>query len=194
VALPNATELDDYTYRVAGCVGEFWTKICRAHLFRSESVSDAELLHDGVSFGKGLQLVNILRDVANDLRIGRCYLPADALARRGLRPVDLLNPASEERLRPLYDELLEQAEADLGAGWDYTNALPRGEWRLRLACAWPVLFGVKTIARLRRENPLDPDRRVKISRSDVKQVMVRSVMRLPFRVSWERMFAEAQQG
>ena len=33
VALETAAELDDYTYRVAGCVGEFWTKICRAQLF-----------------------------------------------------------------------------------------------------------------------------------------------------------------
>ena len=33
VALRTDDELDDYTYRVAGCVGEFWTKMCRAHLF-----------------------------------------------------------------------------------------------------------------------------------------------------------------
>jgi farnesyl-diphosphate farnesyltransferase len=33
VPLESAGELDDYLYRVAGCVGEFWTKICRAHLF-----------------------------------------------------------------------------------------------------------------------------------------------------------------
>lgn len=33
VALRAPEELEDYTYRVAGCVGEFWTKMCRAHLF-----------------------------------------------------------------------------------------------------------------------------------------------------------------
>ena len=33
IALETEAELDDYTYRVAGCVGGFWTKICRAHLF-----------------------------------------------------------------------------------------------------------------------------------------------------------------
>ena len=33
VALRTDEELDDYTYRVAGCVGEFWTRMCRAHLF-----------------------------------------------------------------------------------------------------------------------------------------------------------------
>ena len=33
ITLETEAELDDYTYRVAGCVGEFWTKICRAHFF-----------------------------------------------------------------------------------------------------------------------------------------------------------------
>ncbi len=33
IALETDAELDDYTYRVAGCVGEFWTKMCLAHLF-----------------------------------------------------------------------------------------------------------------------------------------------------------------
>ena len=83
VALRTDEELDDYTYRVAGCVGEFWTRMCRAHLFPQAPVDDAFLLANGVRFGKGLQLVNILRDVAADLRQGRCYLPAERLAALG---------------------------------------------------------------------------------------------------------------
>ena len=59
VVLETAAELDDYTYRVAGCVGEFWTKMCRAHLFPNARLDDAQLLADGIRFGKGLQLVNI---------------------------------------------------------------------------------------------------------------------------------------
>lgn len=62
-ALQTEAELDDYTYRVAGCVGEFWTRITRAHLFPVAPLDDAKLLHDGVRFGKGLQLVNLLRDL-----------------------------------------------------------------------------------------------------------------------------------
>src|ERR1035437_4249784 len=61
VALRTEEELDDYTYRVAGCVGEFWTRMCRAHLFPQAPLDDAFLLANGVRFGKGLQLVNILR-------------------------------------------------------------------------------------------------------------------------------------
>jgi hypothetical protein len=70
VALETAAQFDDYTYRVAGCVGEFWTKMCRAHLFPKLRLDDAQLLANGIRFGKGLQLVNILRDLPADLRKG----------------------------------------------------------------------------------------------------------------------------
>ena len=59
IALETGVELDDYTYRVAGCVGEFWTKICRAHLFPDARLDEKQLISDGIRFGKGLQLVNI---------------------------------------------------------------------------------------------------------------------------------------
>src|SRR5262245_13262346 len=155
VALPTETELDDYTYRVAGCVGEFWTKMCRAHVFPNAPLADAKLLADGIRFGKGLQLVNILRDLPADLHKGRCYLPADDLAKLGLTPADLLNPASESKLRPLCNDWLDRAEEHLAAGWTYTNSLPWSCIRVRLACAWPILIGLETIARLRTAKVLD---------------------------------------
>src|SRR5882724_12005598 len=121
VVLKSDQELDDYTYRVAGCVGEFWTRICRAHLFPKAKLDDAALLANGVRFGKGLQLVNILRDLPVDLRPGRCYLPGPDLAACGLKAADLLRPESQSRLRPLYDRWLDRADAYLRAGWTYTN-------------------------------------------------------------------------
>ncbi|MCX6926622.1 MAG: phytoene/squalene synthase family protein [Verrucomicrobia bacterium] len=117
VALRTDEELDDYTYRVAGCVGEFWTKVCRAHLFPQAPLDDAFLLVNGVRFGKGLQLVNILRDLATDLRNGRCYLPLERLVDSDLKPDDLLQSANEPRLRSLYHAYLDRAEAHLRAGW-----------------------------------------------------------------------------
>ena len=187
VALRTDEEMDDYTYRVAGCVGEFWTKMCRAHLFPRAPVDDAFLLANGVRFGKGLQLVNILRDVAADLRNGRCYLPADRLASASLKPEDLLKPANEPRLRLLYQAYLDRAEAHLLAGWAYTNALPRRCVRVRLACAWPILIGRETLNRLRGGNALDPERRIKVSRREVRQLILRSVLLYPWPGAWERM-------
>ena len=58
-SLASSDELDDYTYRVAGCVGEFWTRMCLAHVFPSAELDGGFLLANGVRFGKGLQLVNV---------------------------------------------------------------------------------------------------------------------------------------
>jgi farnesyl-diphosphate farnesyltransferase len=186
-ALATAAELDDYTYRVAGCVGGFWTKLCRAHLFPRAPLDEPQFLADGIRFGKGLQLVNILRDLPADLKQGRCYLPAAELAAVNLTPADLLDAANEPKLRPLYDRWLDAAEAHLAAGWRYTNTLPFSQFRVRLACAWPILIGVKTIERLRAETVLDGGRRVKISRGEVKWLMVRSVLAAPLPGAWRRL-------
>ena len=187
LALKTDAELDDYTYRVAGCVGEFWTKMCRAHVFPNAKLDDAKLLADGVRFGKGLQLVNILRDLPADLKNGRCYLPQEALAKIGLTPADLRNPASEPRLRLLYNQWLDQAEAHLTAGWAYTNTMPWSCVRVRLACAWPILIGLQTLQRLRTGNVLDPQQRIKISRSEVRGVIVRSVVCYPLPGVWRKL-------
>lgn len=191
-ALAVDEELDDYTYRVAGCVGEFWTKICRAHVFPNARLDDAALLRDGVRFGKGLQLVNILRDLPKDLRQGRCYLPAKRLAAIGLTPEDLLDASNEPRLRPLYNSCLDLAEQHLMAGWSYTNRLPWSCVRVRLACAWPILIGVGTLARLRREPILDSSHRIKVTRAEVRSVMLRSVLLYPFPGAWGGMVKRAE--
>jgi len=179
IALQTEADLDDYTYRVAGCVGEFWTKMCRAHLFPEAKLDDAQLLRDGVRFGKGLQLVNILRDLPEDLHQGRCYIPADSLSRKGLCPNDLRSATTEPKFRPLYHALLNSAEEHLAAGWAYTAALPVGQWRVRFACALPVLIGVRTLELLRKVNVLDAGQRVKVSRAEVKDLMLRVATRLP---------------
>jgi len=190
-SLQTDAELDDYTWRVAGCVGEFWTRMCLAHLFPAPSIDTETFLNKGIRFGKGLQLVNILRDLPADLRKGRCYLPAEALARAGLKPRDLLEPAAESKLRPTYDGYLGLAHDHLAAGWDYTQAIPGRFVRLRLACAWPILIGARTLGRLRSEAILDPNHRVKVTRAEVRRMMTGSVLALAWPRAWRRLFAKA---
>jgi farnesyl-diphosphate farnesyltransferase len=187
-ALGADGDLDEYIYCVAGCVGEFWTKMCRAHVFPAAPLSDEILLGNGIRFGKGLQLVNILRDLPEDLRQGRCYIPEDQLSRHGLRPQDLLDAAAIGRFRPLYDSYLRQAEDHLSAGWQYTTTLPFRCMRIRLACAWPILIGTKTLSRLRSGNVLDDRNRIKLSRSEVRGLMFRSVILYPFPAAWNLLF------
>jgi farnesyl-diphosphate farnesyltransferase len=188
VALQSDAELDDYTYRVAGCVGEFWTKVCHAHLFPELNAND--LLPDAIRFGKGLQLVNILRDIPRDLRNGRCYFPEPRLRQLGLSPSDLLQTDKEQTFRPLYDEYVALAEAHLRAGWRYTVRLPRNQVRLRLACAWPILIGLQTLERLKTGRVLDSSHTIKVTRRDIRRIIVRSVTTYPFKNLWESQVCE----
>jgi farnesyl-diphosphate farnesyltransferase len=188
IALETEAELDDYTWRVAGCVGEFWTRICRAHLFPHARLDEKQFIMDGIRFGKGLQLVNILRDLPADLKKGRCYLPMEQLEPAKLFPEILMSPANEVKFLKLYRGYLDQAESHLRAGWRYTNTLPFGQFRVRLACAWPILIGMRTIGKLRAAGVIELRRRVKVSRGEVRGILLCSTLACPLPFVWRRLF------
>jgi farnesyl-diphosphate farnesyltransferase len=176
-ALDTLEELDRYTYLVAGCVGEFWTDLHVAHRPRLAGWNTPAMRATGVRFGKALQMTNVLRDVPGDLAHGRCYLPARELASLGLAPADLLAPAGATHARPLLDRLLGVALEHYDAAWRYTLAVPQREWRMRLACAWPLLIGQATLEALAAHpNPLAASPPVKVPRAAVRAILARSLV------------------
>jgi farnesyl-diphosphate farnesyltransferase len=175
-ALETRANLDRYTYLVAGCVGEFWTDVHVAHRPRLRHWDLEKMTALGIRFGKALQLTNVLRDIPRDLRQGRCYLPSHDLALLGLEPRDLLDPKVGPQLRPLLVELLNVALDHYEAGWRYTFAIPKREARMRLACAWPLLIGLRTLDLLAQTpNWLDPGVVLKVPRIRVYGMMAQSV-------------------
>ena len=171
-ALKTVDDLDRYTYFVAGCVGEFWTDLMCAHRKALASWNVREMSEFGVRFGKGLQLTNVVKDIAHDLRKGRCYVPEALLSDAGLRPRDLLDKGSLPRFRPVLGQLVRMAVEHLDQGWLYTMAVPRYETRLRLSCMWPILSAGESL-KLVMNSPdlLNPAVYVKIPRSKVYQIM-----------------------
>ncbi|KVE30028.1 farnesyl-diphosphate farnesyltransferase [Burkholderia singularis] len=175
-ALPAWPALDRYTYLVAGCVGEFWTKMTCAHLPGLLAEPPGTMAERGIRFGKALQLTNVLRDCGKDLRIGRCYLPQTMLDELGLRAEDLLCPDASLRARPLLDALVRTTLEHFRAGIDYTFAIARRAPRLRLACLWPIVIGLKTLALLASNDAwLDPAHASKVRRGDVYRIVARSI-------------------
>ena len=164
IALQTAAELDEYTYLVAGCVGEFWTRICVAHLPRYARESESELLRLGVNYGKGLQLVNILRDIPADRRAGRCYLPEDELRAANSTPA---KPARE-----MFDRWHQRASEHLEDGRRYIAALRPA--RLRAGCFLPWYLGVETLRLLSEGSPLDSEAKIKVPRSTVRAALLRA--------------------
>ncbi|HTL62514.1 MAG TPA: phytoene/squalene synthase family protein [Nitrospira sp.] len=171
-ALKSLEDLDRYTYYVAGCVGEFWTDLMCAHRRGLRSWNVRTMSEVGVRFGKGLQLTNVLKDIAHDLQRGRCYVPELMLSDYGLKAKDLLDPGNISRFRPVLNQLIRITVDHLDQGWLYTMAIPRYETRLRLACTWPILSAGESL-KLVRTSPdvLNPSVKIKMSRVKVYAMM-----------------------
>jgi len=168
-ALNTAAELDEYTYLVAGCVGEFWTRICARNVPRFARKQMSELLASGVAYGKGLQLINILRDTGRDLRAGRCYLPADEIA---VAPSELL--AAPEAAADVLCRWLDIAERGLLDGIQYADAVINT--RTRIATALPALIGLRTLRLLRSAGTRVLHAHIKVPRAEVRSLALRAVI------------------
>ncbi|MDO8643607.1 MAG: phytoene/squalene synthase family protein [bacterium] len=138
-------ELDQYIYYVAGVVGDFWTKVLHHHYSFGHRWDIHKMKSLGVRFGKGLQLINLLRDQPADKARGRLYF----------REID----------RP---DILRKAREYLESGWEYIHHLPRFSLRLRLVCLVPLLLGEKTLILLEGGNQL------KVKRTDVYKILLLS--------------------
>ena len=152
------------------------------HIFKlKEENMEEELFEKGIRFGKALQMINILRDVPADLSLGRCYIPRSKLEGYGITPTDLLEPSSMDSFRPLYDGYLDLTDEYLTSAVQYIEMLPHWKFRLRAACMFPVIIGKRTVSKLREGNVLDPSNRIKIDRSEIKDVIKKVVLSVPSR-------------
>jgi len=173
-ALASADELDEYTWLVAGCVGEFWTDLCFRHLSGFAGLPQPRMRELGRAYGSALQLINILRDAGADLAAGRCYFPADALAAAGLAPQDIAREPA--RLAPVYNHWIAQAASRLDQGMAYCAAV--NHRRVRAGRALPALIGARTLALLRQAGPGALHQRVKVPRSEVYAILLRLAVTL----------------
>jgi farnesyl-diphosphate farnesyltransferase len=193
-ALPDLAALDQYTYYVAGVVGEFWTKMHVTHLPALHGMQEQALCQLGVSFGKGLQMTNILRDIAQDFAHGRCYLPEKSLAQLHVKVADLRCPETLVHIRPL---LLQLAGCTLGHfdhALEYILRLPTRAFRLRLSCMWPLLFAIQTVDLVcKAEDLLSPNARIKIPRHTVYSTMLRSLGCLAMPSLFQRYYTGLRQ-
>jgi farnesyl-diphosphate farnesyltransferase len=189
-ALDSAAQLDEYTYLVAGSVGEFWTDLCFRHVRDFARLPRPEMRELGRAYGKGLQLVNILRDAGSDLAAGRCYFPAEELAQAGLRPQDIL--AKPERFEPVWQRWHAQAGRDLDLGMQYADAV-NGR-RVRAASALPALLGARTLDLLRAAGPGRLRQPVKMARHEVRSILARLAFTLAGRAPLQRSYRRLRGG
>jgi farnesyl-diphosphate farnesyltransferase len=171
IALPDAAALEDYIYLVAGCVGEWWTRLCFHHLPKYSRIPEEQLMQHSDAFGKALQLVNILRDFPNDLASGRCYLPADELQEINVDPLSLRH--NPENAEPIYFRWLTRAREYLEQARLYIAAVRTK--RVRIACYLPWRLASETLDLIKVNNPLFTREKVKVSRRQVRAAMWSSI-------------------
>lgn len=194
-ALQTEEELTEYTWLVAGCVGEFWTELCDRHLPGYSLLPQAEMLRMGRAYGMGLQRLNIIRDTASDLAAGRCYWPVETLAKAGTTPAQLAQAAGAARMAglpamtPLFKDSLDHTQALLSDGMRYAQALK--PLRLRLASALPALIGARTVSLLRGAGPAALSQRVKMPRHEMRALLWRIALGLGSRAVLRQQFRRA---
>jgi farnesyl-diphosphate farnesyltransferase len=121
-------------------------------------------------FGLALQTVNIIRGLRKDYERGWIYVPESFCAAVNLRRSDLFKPEYQIQALQVVDMMADKAERHLQKALAYVQALPRWLHTLRLACIWPLLFAVRTLA-LSRHNVDVLVGEVKMTREEVKTIV-----------------------
>jgi farnesyl-diphosphate farnesyltransferase len=187
-ALSTAADLEEYTYLVAGCVGEFWTRLCFRHVHQFSSQTEDQMLALGKRYGMALQLINVLRDAGSDLRAGRCYFPEHELNTMHLTPSQILS--EPERFQPIYRTWLENAKAGLTSGMEYSHAIKNR--RVRAATVLPGLIGVRTLALLNASGPAALQCTVKVPRREVRAIILSLALTMVSRRKMDAIFDQAK--
>ncbi len=169
--LDTTEEMRLYAYYVAGTAGHLVTDLFVLHLGCGAADRD-RLRALAVPFGLGLQYTNILQDVAEDRQRGWSYLPEELARAHGTSVQLLAEPAERARALRLIGSVVREAAAYLDRAMEYTLLLPRRAPRLRLFCAWPVFFALRTLVRIwGEEQVLLGAERVRITRPEVRRVV-----------------------
>ena len=187
-ALSTAADLEEYTYLVAGCVGEFWTRLCFRHVRQFSSRTEDEMLALGKRYGMALQLINVLRDAGSDLRAGRCYFPEYELNAAHLTASQILSEPA--RFQAIYRTWLEKAKEGLASGMEYSRAI--NNRRVRAPTVLPALIGARTLSLLQASGPAALQRTMKVPRREVRAMILSLGLALASRRRIDAIFDRAK--
>lgn len=173
--LNDLAQLDRYCYHVAGVVGEMLTELFCEHVSDVRAKRES-LLALAVSFGQGLQMTNILKDIWEDHARGACWLPKDIFLAAGfdLQTLDpaVVSPAFAKGLTTL----IGVARAHLENALEYTLSFPAHEVGVRKFCLWAIGMAVLTLRRIHANLVFRTGEEVKISRRSVKSTVLISTL------------------
>jgi len=188
--LADQAAMDRYCYFVAGVVGEMLTTLFADHDPRI--ASNGERMHAlGISFGQGLQMTNILKDIWDDRARGACWLPRSVFAAEGieLKDIDIArgSPEYERAMR----ELVGTAHGHLRNALAYTLLVPRNQTGIRRFCLWALGMAVMNLRKIAAHPHFADGSEVKITRRTVKTTVALTSLTARSNLALESLFSLA---
>lgn len=169
-SLISLIDLERYCYFVAGTVGHLITDLFDEVI--GDPIVAGKLRNDAESFGLGLQMVNIVKDVTDDFDRGVSFLPRQLCLAEGFEPEEMLLISNRTAAKRVAKKVIDCAQGHLDAALNYTLNIPSRHHQLRLFCLLPLWMAMETLA-LAWDNDgmFEPSARVKISRETVARVV-----------------------
>ncbi|BBL34812.1 hypothetical protein Nstercoris_01057 [Nitrosomonas stercoris] len=169
--LENMAAMDLYCYHVAGVVGEMLTELFCDY---SPEINQhkSTLMELSVSFGQGLQMTNILKDIWEDRKRGACWLPRDVFLKEGFDLNELQPEYPEPGFHNGLGTLIGTARSHLWNAMIYTSLIPSHETGIRRFCLWAIGMAVLTLNKINRRRDFTIGQQVKISRRSVKATIL----------------------
>jgi len=191
--LKDMKELNSYCYHVAGVVGEMLTELFCLH---SEKIAKNkhDLIDLSVSFGQGLQMTNILKDLWEDYERSACWLPQTVFNNNGFSLSDLGKKKSNAEFQEGLKYLIGITNAHLEKALEYTLLIPPEEKGIRRFCLWAIGMAVLTIRKIYKNINFTNGNRVKITRNSVKATILISNMAVKNDVLLKSFFNLARTG
>ncbi len=169
--LATMADMDKYCYYVAGCVGEMLSKLF-CHYSPEIAQHRDQLLQLSVSFGQGLQMTNILKDIWDDAKRGVCWLPQDIFTEAGFDLKDLRPETSDPNFQLGLQHLISIAHQHLHNALRFTQLIPSHETGIRNFCLWALGMAVLTLKKIRQNLDFNDSSQVKITRRSVKATIL----------------------
>ena len=171
LGLSKLSDMDRYCYYVAGCVGEMLTKLF-CHYSPKIAENRDEMLSLAVSFGQGLQMTNILKDIWDDAERGVCWLPQDIFSEVGYDLSKLNAKTNDEHFRAGLARLISIARDHLHNALRFTQLIPSHEVGIRNFCLWALGMAVLTLKKIKQNLDFTRSEQVKITRNSVKATIL----------------------
>ena len=191
--LADQAAMDRYCYYVAGVVGEMLTELFCDYV--PELMENKPMMMRlAVSFGQGLQMTNILKDIWDDRARGACWLPRDAFERRGITLSEIAPGKGGDDFADAMGQLVSIAHGHVRNALEYTLSIPRREAGIRKFCLWALGMAVLTLRKINANRNYHHGDEVKISRRSVKATVASTNLLVHSNVGLKTLFAIASSG